>query len=330
MFHIDIRELSHLPIISSFIYLYNFGTMKKLITITLTLTLALGAIAQAPSVDSCLVRHLSFDGHAKDSTKFGNDLTNNGATLVADRFGKPNAAYHFIQGEHMTGTTDDIPIGIKPRTVSMWLYLDIDPDSDVPMMYGSTNKSQAYGFAIGTNIGSTPRGFRHAGWGNDHQIKYDYPVKEWFLLVGSYDGDSARLYVDGVKIGTSRRAWNTASGKFLIGKNLNGMTADYFNGSIDDIKVYNCALTDSQVKQLLSVNEVISNNITISPNPTSGLIHFDGQVIKQAELHSSSGQLLMTCNDCNSIDLSVYTAGVFYLNLRTRDNEVSRRKILKF
>ncbi len=75
---------------------------------------------------------------------------------------------------------------------------------------------------------------------------------EWHHVVGVYDGKQMRLYVDGV-LDVSQEAWGairTNDQPVLIGENSEQRNR-FWNGLIDDVRVYNFGLTEAQVQQLL-------------------------------------------------------------------------------
>jgi hypothetical protein len=74
---------------------------------------------------------------------------------------------------------------------------------------------------------------------------------QWHHVAGTYDGAMARLYIDGIPDGsmaaTGAISKNTAS--VYIGGNAE-QTARMWKGSIDDVRIYNRALTDAEVRLL--------------------------------------------------------------------------------
>jgi len=69
----------------------------------------------------------------------------------------------------------------------------------------------------------------------------------WYHLVGTYDGSVQRLYVNGSLVASQAQSGNVDSvaGDFRIGTTR---VTEFFNGSIDDVAVYNKALTPAQVQ----------------------------------------------------------------------------------
>ena len=101
----------------------------------------------------------------------------------------------------------------------------------------------------------------------------------WWHLAATYDGQFQRLYVNGVKV--SERAQTglitTSSGVMHIGGN--SIWGEYFQGIIDEVRVYNRALSSTEVgadyKTAVSASspaKLILGNNTLEPNvgkPTS-------------------------------------------------------------
>lgn len=70
----------------------------------------------------------------------------------------------------------------------------------------------------------------------------------WHHLVGTYDGTNAQLYVDGVLSQTvaATGAISTNSSVWTIGRDVGG--SNYFDGNLDEIKVFSRALSATEVK----------------------------------------------------------------------------------
>ncbi len=75
---------------------------------------------------------------------------------------------------------------------------------------------------------------------------------QWYHLAGVYDASAATLslYVNGglQQTVSAPAAWN-ASGKFVMGRGKsNGAAAEFWNGAIDDVRVYNGPLTATEIQ----------------------------------------------------------------------------------
>lgn len=72
-------------------------------------------------------------------------------------------------------------------------------------------------------------------------------VGQWTHLVAVYESDTSRkLYVNGVLVGSTKNSLTTTSNVSRFGSRQNDSL--YFNGSLDEIKIYNYPLTASEVQ----------------------------------------------------------------------------------
>ena len=81
------------------------------------------------------------------------------------------------------------------------------------------------------------------------------PVNDgnWHHLVSTFDGTHHRLYLDGALQGTAALKTNTALNNSLyVGGPVQSVTT-FFGGSIDELRVYNRALSDQEVSVLNSM-----------------------------------------------------------------------------
>ncbi|WP_456376274.1 LamG-like jellyroll fold domain-containing protein, partial [Lutibacter sp.] len=100
------------------------------------------------------------------------------------------------------------------------------------------------------------------------------PVSKWHHVAVIYDGTNARLYIDGVEDTTQTTALtapiaNTES--FLIaaadGNEVN--TTSFFNGNIDEVRIWDVALTEAQLRFV--INQEIEDNTTVDGSYFAGL-----------------------------------------------------------
>lgn len=74
-------------------------------------------------------------------------------------------------------------------------------------------------------------------------------------VAGTYDGENVRLYVDGIQVGAGTPATGAIqygmalnSGSLLLGDYLDSVGSSNFNGIIDEVKIYNAALSAREVQ----------------------------------------------------------------------------------
>ncbi len=204
-----------------------------------------------------LVAYYPFDGNANDESGFGNDGTVNGATLTSDRFRNPNSAYLF------DGVYDDIDCGNNISlqssnvTASCWVkYGSTLPISNAAYTILNKAAKGSDGWAIfagGYFVGAEPS---HQGaWQGFYETDTLVPGK-WHNVVFTYDSamQTAQLYWDGTL--ENSEVFQMAPGTSAdleIGNGYNtlgsfGTTG--FPGVIDDIRIYNRVLSNTEIISL--------------------------------------------------------------------------------
>jgi len=223
--------------------------MKQVFTIIFLLVTAI-ATAQTP------VAFYPFNGNANDISGNGLNGTVNGVTLTADRFGNANSAFSF-NGTSRIDVADNPSLRPANVTLSAWVYFTSTPGTQVianKNLANSTHESYAIFFFNG-NIA--------AAWGNASTVEFiTGPVpttSQWHFVAMTFDdvNNIGSLYLDGVLVNSqaSNLTLGYDNSSFSIGTELENGSYDFFyNGIIDDVKVYNTALTTSQITTEYNTN----------------------------------------------------------------------------
>lgn len=81
-------------------------------------------------------------------------------------------------------------------------------------------------------------------------------------------------------------------------------------------------------QETAGTKELEEIKIEVYPNPTNGIVHLKlSTPIKSAEVLSLSGQLLISLNKVDTIDLSFLNSGIYVLKLETQDGRVKTTRI---
>ncbi len=280
-----------------------------------------------------LIGHFMFSGNSSDSSGLGNHgVPTNGASLTTDRFNTPNSAYYF------DGVDDYINIptynNMSPtNAVSMAAWVKADSVNNLRYIYDRIEINDGYGLTVTANgnLRITINGGQGAAVSSQKITD-----GQWHHVVGTYDKNTSQLkvYIDCVEDGSS----TLSSSITYSPEPRNGIGGPgqpgymyYFKGSIDDLRIYNRALTACEINQLCntsiitSINEQVvpSNELTIYPNPANNYVSIDFSSFTEKPSYitiiDSKGAIVseININKENKVQLntSALTNGIYFINV---------------
>ena len=91
------------------------------------------------------------------------------------------------------------------------------------------------------------------------------PLNEWDHVVSVYDGTTVKAYVNGEEAYSASysTSFGTPTSILKIGQDPNG-TGQSFSGQIDDVRIYNYALSPAQIQK------VMNEGMAVRYRPVSG------------------------------------------------------------
>lgn len=197
-----------------------------------------------------LVAYYPFNGNARDASGYGNDGTIYGATLSADRFGNDNSSYCF------DGLNDYIDVAhadIFDFTDQITLTAWIKP-VEVSGTYVITKSAYASGGAvISLDIypGKTRAIFRKPGSSSTFGAVGATEILPdvWQHVAVTWDGSIVKVFYNGLldATGTYSGQMEESTGSFSIGLYPGGAPPPYFNGCIDEIRIFTRALSETEI-----------------------------------------------------------------------------------
>lgn len=252
-------------------------TMLGILSISL---LSQGTLA-APAIANGLIAAYEFSGNATDSSGNGHDGNVVGATLTYDRLGNSDSAY-FFNGNSSYISAGNILTNLSQFTLSAWINISSYTDSEYIGVFGqqsfyypqSHDGWQFYVGPSGSSFGTS--GYWSNGTFLDTRVPHVVPLNEWHLITQTYDGTEVKQYDNETLV--SSLSYNAGS----IGNNFDfliGKVAAYpgslriigFSGTIDDILVYNRALSQSEINQLTASPVPIPAGIWLFASSVAGL-----------------------------------------------------------
>ncbi len=213
-----------------------------------------------------LVAYYPFTGNAGDSSGIGNHGTIYNATLATNRFGNPNSAYYF------NGTNSYISVpatsSIQPSsalTLCAWISTEWKTSGWSPIVTKrfTANSDPWNSYTLNTYISMNKKWTIGLSNGNIGGLNYyyakdtlNYNTNTWGHLAATYDGTVVKIYLNGnldTSYATSTSYIGYSSLPLYLGWSGNG-ASEYYKGKIDDVRIYNRALTASEIMTIYNPN----------------------------------------------------------------------------
>lgn len=241
--------------------------MKKTLAILAMLVVVFGLIRPACAqsfLTNGLVAYFPFDGDANDYSTNGNSGTLFGNTAFAvDRFGRLGSCLQLF-GEAGTTSGVDVPsldaMPYYPVTYSAWVWIsNLPPVQSLTVMslVGREECGQQSDGAV--TITSAPgvqltNGFDYFQGSKGFYRRLVAPVQQWCQIVVTITSNGATtLYLNGTNLITTNTAISGVHEDFRIGCSAQYGNCGYqyvWNGLIDDVRIYNRALSSNEVGEL--------------------------------------------------------------------------------
>jgi len=84
-------------------------------------------------------------------------------------------------------------------------------------------------------------------------------IGKWFFVVGTYNGSYLRIYENGILMNSLAVSGKIDSNSYSV--QISRDVAEWWNGAIDDVRIYDAALSSSQIKQnyIAGLDSLLSN-----------------------------------------------------------------------
>ena len=198
-----------------------------------------------------------------------------------------------------SSTLTNLPIGNSNYTISLWVKSAALQNNGGYIgwgEYGSGNRVNAFR----TNMD----GIQNYWWGNDliHNSYALNLLNQWHHAVVNYNGTTRTIYFDGALLKTDTPGTpNSTTSNFAIGRTAT-MYNEFFNGTLDDLSIWNRALTVDEITYLYN------SGIPNTPAAPTSLIATAGDGQATISFTAGSGGASAITNYEYSLDGTTYSS----------------------
>ncbi len=211
-------------------------------------------------VTNKLLAWYQFEQNADDSAGTNSGTEENGMTYVAGNVTDDGQVYAADPNgtDYILLSKDAYPKaglgnGLEEFTYSCWVSLE---EGEGGILLGVFNEGATTGmrFSINSVENDISVFMRQENGASIHPATSPLAADgHWHYVVTTYDGTDMKIYVDGIlKSTVTNQLTDFAEWQYpmpLVGLNYHGSINDRFNGKIDDLKIYNYAISKAEVIQ---------------------------------------------------------------------------------
>ncbi len=220
-----------------------------------------------------LVAYYPFNGNAKDESGNGNDLETISGDLGFDndRFGQSNSTASINKTKLSPINLNGFPKGKDNFTFSTWVNID-DRNPKVSAVIFANSKINGFqlGFnaseyteapnSIGANAENpTPEFYlgESAVYGvPTNQKRTSLPFNNWHHLLINRNGEDVSFYLNKKRIAEGKTDKPIIGDGFILGGRSD--QEHLWGGKIDDVRIYNRALSEAEVSELYELEKPVS------------------------------------------------------------------------
>ena len=252
-----------------------------------------------------LAAYYPFNGNANDDSGNGHNGSVTDAVPAADRFGNPNSAYDFDGNGDYINIGDELDSNNHSLTLCAWIkagnFNQYAKIINKGQTVNGTPPHSGYSLRIvNSEWGVTPSGQPELRFGyTDDETDAGFAAitvgnleeNRFHFIAGILNRSRARsaelmLYVDSVPVdttivGVDGSDTNIPLAFGALHRGTYGSTTEFFNGIIDDIRIYHRALSHNEICSLYHINDWM-DNIVISIEINNNNVNLDWNTVAGA------------------------------------------------
>ena len=235
--------------------------------------LATFAFSQLPQTNDIIGKY-DFSGNSNDTSGNNFNATATGdPSLTIDRFGNSNSAYEFDGNDYFYTSNSMANQFTNTFTISAWIKSTNNATVDIlGLGYQTCSSNAGPVIRLGANLN-----FNRCNEGFDTSNSNYHYDGQWHHYVFSYNSSQRKVYRDGVLINTLNKSniFNISTYGLAIARAQMNLNGTFFTGTMDDVVIWNVALTDNEVTQLFNYNP----NLATTPEISQTKIALDNSIV---------------------------------------------------
>jgi hypothetical protein len=290
-----------------------------------------------------LVGYFPFNGNANDESTTNIDGTVNNAILDVGLGNQLNGSYYF------NGTNSYIDCGVSNRsitdvvTVSYWIKTNsLAPQ--YPVSKYSWAEDAGY-FSVLENglVGTAGRdgsnSFNFTGYGTTNIAD-----NQWHHVISVVNVNEWQVWVDcslEADLTTSTGSPSVSGAEPLIIGKWGFENSYHTSGNIDEVRIYNRALTPTEITMLCDESQFLStdlnfndvNDINIYPNPATDVVTISLRGGEKIEIVNTLGEIILRTEVVTTtvltLNISTWAKGMYIVNLTSSEGTRSKKLIVQ-
>ncbi|MHC4648236.1 MAG: LamG-like jellyroll fold domain-containing protein, partial [Planctomycetota bacterium] len=165
-------------------------------------------------------------------------------------------------------------------TVAMWALLDGEQSTSVRLLRKAGAYDTGYLLAADQTDDRTMQfrvGYPEVVVAADTRTHHEY-IGAWHYFVGVYSKEHIALYIDGLEVSSSSHTSGSMAHThdLYIGCGLPAASGEYFNGAIDEVRIYDRALSAGEILQLYGAG---LGGRAFGPQPADGAVYVNPETV---------------------------------------------------
>jgi len=335
---------------------------KPLMLLTLALIIILKNAHAQVNLNSGLIMYLPFSGNAIDAAGNNTGIVSN-AALTTDEHGNANSAYYFngvnsyIRIPHDPSLNPGVfTISAKVNMQGFWVgrcYNNMIICKGTDRSYGSYSLRATQTLADDCYIYDTlSQNYRcdvqtiNCPVSTMNNLPHITTNSGWDCLIGTYDGDSVKMYVNGrLRYAYRETGLGTNTSDLYIGQSsIFANELFSFKGKIDEVRMYNRVLNEDERKALCAFIPTSISKISnmekpvLFPNPAKNnlsvqfqLRYADDVSIVVTDIAARNMIVLQdqysAGRQSKNIDISSLSSGIYLIKITANGSETVQKLI---